>query len=76
MKYLQDNNENQPCYFVFDILLYNGTVLSNLPLKQRLGYLENLFTPIEGRLQYSARKTGQTKYDFFKTVYEIQMILI
>ncbi|WAR24448.1 DNLI4-like protein, partial [Mya arenaria] len=35
----------QPCLHVFDIMLYNGRVLTNLPLRERLPFLEKAFTP-------------------------------
>ena len=51
----------QPCLHVFDILLYNNKVLTNLPLKERLGYLEKVFTPCDGRMIISQHKEARTK---------------
>jgi len=41
--------EIQTCYCVFDILMLNGHVLTNKPLKQRVEYLSKAFTEQEGR---------------------------
>lgn len=52
----------QPCLHVFDILLYNNKVLTNLPLKERLKYIEKTFTSSEGRIIISEHKEANTKY--------------
>ena len=51
----------QPCLHVFDVLLYNNKVLTNLPLKERLKYIEKVFTPCEGRMIMSQHKEARTK---------------
>ena len=51
----------QPCLHVFDILLYNNKVLTNLTLKERLEYLEKVFTPCEGRMIISQHREARTK---------------
>ncbi|CAD5123713.1 DgyrCDS12032 [Dimorphilus gyrociliatus] len=39
-----------PCFVVFDILLKNKKVLTNLPLRERKKELEGAFCPIDGRI--------------------------
>lgn len=51
----------QPCLHVFDVLFFNDKVLTNLPLKDRLKYLEKIITPEEGRLVISEHKEAKTK---------------
>jgi len=51
----------QPMMFVFDILQYNHSVLSNKPLKERCKILKDVFDPIEGRIKVSEVKIGSTK---------------
>lgn len=51
---LSDNY--QICFCVFDILMFNDEILTNKPLKERLGYLEKVFDPVEGRLELSTRE--------------------
>ncbi|KAK2178306.1 hypothetical protein NP493_548g00024 [Ridgeia piscesae] len=53
----------QPMMFVFDILQYNHSVLSNKPLKERCKILKDVFDPIEGRIKVSEVKIGSTKQD-------------
>jgi DNA ligase-4 len=62
VKCLKEGNSIRPCLCVFDVLLYNGQVITNKPLSERLHYLENLFTPSEGIIMHTERKevtTGQ-----------------
>jgi len=40
----------QPMMCVFDLLLLNGEVLTNQPLRQRRRKLADVFRPVEGRL--------------------------
>lgn len=51
----------QPCVMVFDVLLYNDRVLTNLPLRERLTYLDKVVTPVEGRIQLSEHKEAHSK---------------
>lgn len=58
------DSQLQPCFIVFDILMYNDEVLTNKPLNERLEYLhKKIFEPIEGRLIFSAIKKGQSNQD-------------
>lgn len=65
-----DDPDYQPCFFVFDILLYNGTVLSNLPLNKRLEHLNGLFVPLEGRFMSTPQRTSSTKQDVIDALNE------
>jgi len=38
----------QTCFCVFDVLYYNGEVLTNRPLRERVDYMQKCFTEIEG----------------------------
>jgi DNA ligase 4 len=51
---LLDNH--QICFCAFDILMFNNEILTNKSLKERIGYLEKVFDPVEGRLELSARQ--------------------
>ncbi|XP_049840177.1 DNA ligase 4-like isoform X4 [Schistocerca gregaria] len=51
----------QPCYCVFDILFYNGEVLTNKPLRERIKYLNSLITPCEGVVLQTERNIVKTK---------------
>ncbi|XP_076463012.1 LOW QUALITY PROTEIN: DNA ligase 4-like [Babylonia areolata] len=53
----------QPCVVVFDVLLYNGRVLTNLPLRERLTYLDKVVIPVEGRIQISRHREARTNQD-------------
>jgi DNA ligase-4 len=53
----------QTCFCVFDILLYNNTVLTNKPLKDRVEYIKKSFEEIEGRIVYSQRETASRNQD-------------
>ena len=57
----QQQDGFQPCLHVFDILLYNDKVLTNLPLKERLTHIEKVFTPCEGRMIISQHKQANNK---------------
>ncbi|KAL3869402.1 hypothetical protein ACJMK2_042087 [Sinanodonta woodiana] len=59
----QQQEGYQPCYHVFDILFYNGKVLTNLPLKERVQYLEKAITPVEGRITISQHKEAYSNQD-------------
>ncbi|KAI5711052.1 hypothetical protein M8J76_010028 [Diaphorina citri] len=55
VKKLRVGNIHQACFCVFDILLYNGTVLSNKPLSERLKVLDTVFTSREGYIVHTNR---------------------
>lgn len=50
----------QTCFCVFDILLFNDTVLTNRPLKERVEFIHKCFSEIEGRIQYSVQQKAKS----------------
>jgi len=65
VKSIQANDSQlQPCFIVFDILMYNDEILTNKPLNERLQYLhKKILEPIEGRIIFSAIKPGTSNQD-------------
>ncbi|CAF1064672.1 unnamed protein product [Adineta ricciae] len=65
VKSIQANDSQlQPCFIVFDILMYNDEVLTNKPLNERLQYLhKKILEPIEGRIIFSTIKPGACNQD-------------
>lgn len=57
---LEDKNL-QPCLSVFDILLLNDRVLTNLTLKERKRILQETIAPVEGRVIVAEVKEARTK---------------
>lgn len=53
---MKEGNRYQSCFCVFDILLYNGEVLTNKPLIARLEILEKIIEPEEGTIIILNRK--------------------
>ncbi|XP_035224665.1 DNA ligase 4-like [Stegodyphus dumicola] len=53
---MQPDGDYGPCFCVFDILMVNGKVLSNLPLTDRVIYIKDTFTPIENKIRYTEQK--------------------
>jgi len=51
----------QPMMCIFDLLLLNGEVLANKPLRQRRRKLAETFKPVEGRLILSNFTEKSTK---------------
>lgn len=51
----------QPCYYSFDLIMLNGRVLTNQPLKERLELLKTVFKEEEGRLFLSKHTEANTK---------------
>lgn len=50
----------QPMICVFDVLLFNGQVLTNRTLRERRRILEDVFEPVEGRIvisEYTEKST-------------------
>ena len=50
----------QPCYHVFDLIMLNGKVLTNQPLRERLKEMETVVEVEEGRLLLSTHVEAQT----------------
>lgn len=59
MKKITDESVFQPCFCAFDILLYNDIILTNKPLKERVEYLDRLFTEEQGVFMHSKREETQ-----------------
>ncbi|CAH1773972.1 unnamed protein product [Owenia fusiformis] len=60
---LFDKKGYTPCMSIFDVLMFNGKVLTNLPLRERVKYLEEVLVPVQGRIMLGDRKLGKTKQD-------------
>ena len=65
VKSIQANDSQlQPCFIVFDILMYNEEILTNKPLNERLQYMhKKILEPIEGRIIFSTIKPGNSNQD-------------
>lgn len=50
----------QTCFCVFDILIFNDTVLTNKGLKERCEYLKKSFEEIEGRIMFSKQEIASS----------------
>jgi len=65
----------QQCLVVYDICYYNGKILTNLPLKERIKIYEKIITPKPGRIQFSQRSVVKSKseiLDAFNTAIDRQ----
>eukprot|EP00058_Branchiostoma_floridae_P013009 XP_002598497.1 hypothetical protein BRAFLDRAFT_118305 [Branchiostoma floridae] len=70
IKNMAEDSDLQTMYCVFDILLLNGQKFANSPLRERVDYLDKLFTPIEGRLFLGDRKEARTKAEVIDALNE------
>lgn len=61
VKNFKDDNVHRPCFCVFDILLFNGRVLTNESLKERLKIMDSLIFDIDGVIMKSKRIITRTK---------------
>lgn len=68
VKTLKQDSEHQSCFCVFDILLLNGKILTNTPLRSRIKLLEELIRPKEGVLMLSSVKEGYCKQDILNAL--------
>ncbi|CAH1392247.1 unnamed protein product [Nezara viridula] len=63
VKKLKVGSSIQPCFCVFDVILYNDEMVTNHPYKERIKILEKIFTPAEGVIMTVERSlinsTGQ-----------------
>ncbi|XP_039307186.1 DNA ligase 4 isoform X4 [Solenopsis invicta] len=50
VKHLSANSHHQPCFIAFDIILHNDILLVDIPYKDRLKLLNDIFTEKEGSL--------------------------
>ncbi|XP_064490399.1 DNA ligase 4-like [Ornithodoros turicata] len=70
VKSLRTGSRCQPCFVAFDILMLNGHVLTNKPLRERVLVLDSSVIEKEGRLMVSKRKHGTGKEDAIKFLNE------
>ncbi|CAH0388751.1 unnamed protein product [Bemisia tabaci] len=61
VKMLKVGNVHNPCFCAFDILLLNDQVLTNMPLHDRVGILNRVFTPVEGIFMNTVRSKVTNK---------------
>ncbi|GFV88356.1 DNA ligase 4 [Trichonephila clavipes] len=57
---LEPDGDYEPCFCVFDILMVNDQVLSNLPLMDRVAHIKNTFTAIENKIRYTEQLIAST----------------
>lgn len=57
---MEPDGDYGPCLCVFDILMFNGIVLSNKPLKERVSYIKKAFNQIDNKIRYTEQKTITT----------------
>lgn len=50
VKNLSVNSHHQPCFVAFDVILHNNILLVDVPYKDRLKLLDDIFTAEEGSL--------------------------
>lgn len=50
VKNLSVNSHHQPCFIAFDVILHNDILLVDVPYKDRLKLLNDIFTEEEGSL--------------------------
>ncbi|ESO08239.1 hypothetical protein HELRODRAFT_75449 [Helobdella robusta] len=60
----------QPMYVLFDVLLLNGRVLTNEPLKSRRQVLNNIIQPLPGRIMLSKAFEKSTKFEIISPLNE------
>ncbi|XP_059410112.1 DNA ligase 4 [Carassius carassius] len=70
IKRLMDDSDLQTCFCVFDVLLVNNQKFANEPLKKRYEILENIFTPVKGRIQLVAKAEGKTMQEVVSSLNE------
>lgn len=74
VKKITVNSHYQPCFCVFDILMYNDKILTNVPLNERLTYLDNLFDDVNGVIIKSKRLLTTLKYKLIKYSFYLQKL--
>lgn len=68
VKKLKIGSTIQPCFVVFDILLYNDVLLTNRPLTERIEFLQKIFSPLEGVIMHVSRFTVNKEKDAFDSL--------
>ncbi|XP_076038794.1 DNA ligase 4-like [Oratosquilla oratoria] len=70
VKNLKEDGDLQVCFVVFDIIYLNGTILTNLPLRERLEKIPTVVNSKEGRIMISPRVQVKTKEDVVRVLNE------
>ncbi|KAF4527029.1 hypothetical protein B566_EDAN001577 [Ephemera danica] len=68
VKFLRADGDIVPCFCAFDILYYNGKVLTNTPLEERLAILSTVFKEEIGVIMHTKRWPVKTKEDVVKSL--------
>ncbi|XP_039278065.1 DNA ligase 4 [Nilaparvata lugens] len=68
VKSLKLGHVHQPCFCAFDVLLLNGNVLTNKPLKERLNILSTVFTPLDGVIMLTESIQVSSRADVMKSL--------
>ncbi|RZF41479.1 hypothetical protein LSTR_LSTR000193 [Laodelphax striatellus] len=68
VKSLKLGHVHQPCFCAFDVLLLNGCVLTNKPLKERLNILSTVFTPLDGVIMLTESIKVSSRADVMKSL--------
>lgn len=58
---MEPDGDYGPCLCIFDILLYNGIVLSNKPLQERVAYIKKTFNQVDNKIRFTEQKSVSTK---------------
>lgn len=58
---MEPDGDYGPCLCIFDILLYNGIVLSNKPLQERIAYIKKTFNQVDNKIRFTEQKSVSTK---------------
>lgn len=59
---------HHPCFIVFDILIINEKKLANVPLRERIKFMEDMLNPKPGYLQFVERREVVSKEDVVKAL--------
>ena len=60
IRQMRNDDQHHQCLILYDILLLNGRLLSGLPLKERVAILEDVISPVEGRVEMCRRVLSST----------------
>ncbi|XP_077775144.1 DNA ligase 4 isoform X2 [Podarcis muralis] len=70
IKKMSDDSELQTCFCVFDVLMVNNQKLGHEMLSKRYEKLNEIFTPIEGRLQFVPKNQANTRKEVIDSLNE------
>lgn len=68
VKHLAKTSVHQACFCVFDILYFNGKVLADQSLRERINILKDAFTSRVGVILHCARTEATTKQDIIQAL--------